>query len=1218
MAKDWKSAFPREILKRGKKYYETGRVRDFFEIKNYCAADVYGSDIYEVEIGNPGKSNMAVRCDCPYARKGYRCKHEAAVMFKWEEERSKEAEIKYVNASELISEDEPEEAPYFDVKQLLAEYYIEEDRAELARNFVSQDLIKLENIEIGYETYYMARKNKSLSCFLTGKFESGREKSIIEISIDNKDIQLITCRVCGRSGGRHGYSYYDYYGSEYQRNTLCEHAAAMLILADKYFRKYNPGDATDYSGAVFLDSFKQKGFSDVAGKSIAGNESVMLEPRIDDTGGGYELTFRIGNGGKMYVVKNLTELCDIVEQGQSYKLGKTGSIDFAMESFDAYSEKYFELIKSEVQKARATERSLSRRHMYHSENVETKKGIPLIGNVIDTFYEALEGSAVDFKSTEPGSPRYLIITKKNPRIDIDIEGENNDAPAITVSGSLPEFIEGVKRSYYIQNDILSPIEEDDLKVLRPFMNVGSGDYFMFRIGAHNASVFYHRILPELKDSGVFNVSENENISEIINPEAIVEFFLDSEDDNITCKTIVSYDDKTFSLKPLEEEEFPMNKIRDRGREDEIRRLLEEYFETYQVDDRLYMLEKSPEKSFDLIKYGLGRMMAEGEVSTTDEFDKIKVRKKPVVQVGVRMESNLLKLEMLADDMDEEELSEILESFRKKKRFHKLKAGEFVDLEENESLGSLVEMLDSLGMPLKEIVKGKMEIPAYRALYLEEMLKKHEEIVKSRNKVFRNVIRDFKTINDSDFEVPLSLQGTLRPYQEYGYKWLEVLKTAGFGGILADDMGLGKTLQVIALLLAEKEVDGASSSLVVCPASLVYNWMDEIEKFAPELKAAVVVGSKKQRKDVLGKQGEYDILITSYDLLKRDIDLYEDIIFNYQFIDEAQYIKNHSSAAAKTVKLIRAQHKFALTGTPIENRLSELWSIFDYIMPGFLYSYERYRKQIELPISKYKDERAIETLKKMIAPFVLRRRKENVLKDLPEKTEEIRRTALEGKQRKLYDARIMNLRKMLEDGNEYERSKIQVLAELTKIRQICCDPNLIVEGYDGDSAKMEACIDLLTSAAESGHKMLLFSQFTSMLALIEEELKKEGIRFYKITGETSKEERMKQVKMFNQDETPVFLISLKAGGTGLNLTGADMVIHYDPWWNLAAQNQATDRAHRIGQTKNVTVYRLIAKDTIEEKILKIQETKKELADAVLSGEMRSLGAMSKEELMELLE
>jgi len=335
------------------------------------------------------------------------------------------------------------------------------------------------------------------------------------------------------------------------------------------------------------------------------------------------------------------------------------------------------------------------------------------------------------------------------------------------------------------------------------------------------------------------------------------------------------------------------------------------------------------------------------------------------------------------------------------------------------------------------------------------------------------------------------------------------------------------------------------------------------------------------------------------------------------LDEAQFIKNPKTAAAKSVKIIRAAHRLALTGTPIENRLAELWRIFDFLMPGFLYSYAEFSDRLETPIVKQKDEEATAKLRRMTAPFILRRLKADVLKDLPPKLEEVRYTRFDDEQRKIYDGQIVRMKQLVASSGSSGEDKLRIFAELTRIRQICCDPSLLLENYHGGSAKRTACLELIQSAMGGGHRMLVFSQFTSMLALLEEDLNAVGIPYFKLTGATPKEQRLRLVRAFNEGDTPVFLISLKAGGTGLNLTGADVVIHYDPWWNLAAQNQATDRAHRIGQQNQVTVYRIIVKDTIEERILAMQEAKRDLAEAVLSGEGTSLASLSQEELLELL-
>ena len=383
---------------------------------------------------------------------------------------------------------------------------------------------------------------------------------------------------------------------------------------------------------------------------------------------------------------------------------------------------------------------------------------------------------------------------------------------------------------------------------------------------------------------------------------------------------------------------------------------------------------------------------------------------------------------------------------------------------------------------------------------------------------------------------------------------------------------------------------------------------------------LITGTAQERQELLTHYADYDVLITSYDMLKRDIASYDNLHFHYQIIDEAQYIKNHRTQAARSVCSIHSVTRFALTGTPIENRLSELWSIFEYLMPGFLYPYAYFRSKLEQPIVENKDQIAATRLQQLVRPFIMRRLKTDVLKELPDKLEHAVYAQMTDEQNKLYTANALKLQKDLEQQSDsmFKTSKIQILAELTKLRQLCCDPSLIYQNYHGGSAKLDTCIQLIENAMAGGHKILLFSQFTSMLDVIERRLKTEHILYYRLDGSTKSEQRTRLVNAFNENKIPVFLISLKAGGTGLNLTGADIVIHYDPWWNAAAQNQATDRAHRIGQTHTVTVYKLIARHTIEEKILELQENKKALSDQILSEEGVTASQLTKEELLQILQ
>jgi SNF2 family DNA or RNA helicase len=591
---------------------------------------------------------------------------------------------------------------------------------------------------------------------------------------------------------------------------------------------------------------------------------------------------------------------------------------------------------------------------------------------------------------------------------------------------------------------------------------------------------------------------------------------------------------------------------------------------------------------------------------------------PKVSIGVSIESGLLELTLDADTMPISQLTGLLDSYKRRKKFHRLKNGEFINLEDS-SFSTISELADGLSLSAKELKDNKIILPANRALFLDKILREsNEDVEYHRDIYFKNLVKNIKAVEDADYELPSSLKSILREYQKNGYRWLKTLSSYQFGGILADDMGLGKTLQMIALLLSQKE-EGKKTSLIVCPASLIYNWESELEKFAPDLRTCIVAGSAEERSELIKQFNQYDVLVTSYDLLKRDVEHYSNIVFETEVIDEAQYIKNQSTQAAKAVKLISAKVKFALTGTPIENRLSELWSIFDYLMPGLLYSYHHFKEDIEAPIVQENDEVSLKRLHRLISPFILRRLKKDVLKDLPNKLENVVYSKMEGKQLELYNANVQLLKDNLDNNTEedFRKNKLQILAELTKLRQLCCDPALYYDSYKGSSAKLETCIDLIENGVNGGHKILLFSQFTTMFHIITKRLDSLNISYYTLTGQTPKATRYKMVEEFNKNDTQVFLISLKAGGTGLNLTGADVVIHYDPWWNISAQNQATDRAHRIGQKNVVSVFKLITRNSIEEKILNLQELKKDLADKVISEEGVSSVSLNKQDLLELL-
>jgi len=432
------------------------------------------------------------------------------------------------------------------------------------------------------------------------------------------------------------------------------------------------------------------------------------------------------------------------------------------------------------------------------------------------------------------------------------------------------------------------------------------------------------------------------------------------------------------------------------------------------------------------------------------------------------------------------------------------------------------------------------------------------------------------------------------------------------------MGLGKTIQAITFILSSK----GSKTLIVAPTSLIYNWISEFEKFAPSLKVAAVSGPQEVRNEIIKNIENYDVFITTYNLLKRDLESYSGIEFNHCILDEAQNIKNPNSQNATAVKEIKAGTKFALTGTPVENSLMDLWSIFDFIMPGYLYDEKifsvRYHKKLKT------SPEILEDLNRLIKPFILRRRKKDVLKELPDKIEKTLMVSLDDEQKKVYKIyanHAMELIKNKVQNDEFKNSKIEILAYITKLRQLCLDPTVLMNDYSGGSAKIEALVEYLHKSIDEQHRVLVFSQFTSVLKNIQKRLKVEEISFSYLDGAVPAEKRMSLVKAFNDGGNSVFLISLKAGGTGLNLTSADVVIHFDPWWNPAVEEQATDRAHRIGQKNVVSVIKIIAKGTIEEKILLLQEEKKKLISELMGDELSSgegFAAMSETEIFGLFE
>ena len=834
------------------------------------------------------------------------------------------------------------------------------------------------------------------------------------------------------------------------------------------------------------------------------------------------------------------------------------------------------------------------------------------------------------------------VERRDPRFPVEVEARG-DGIAVTVPSALTSF-RGEQRLYVADGLHLfgcSELYTETMGVFLEQMEQGGRECGSRKekrellVGSRDIPLFYARVLEGMEALGILQSPEID--WEKYRPEALkARFEFDSDSpDELRLRPTLSYGDFTFS--PLADEHVPREICRDVPAEFYISRLITRYFSYWEDESGELVIRGDEDALYQVLSEGMPQFQEVGEVWLSESVRHLRVLPPPEVSMGVSLGGGWLDLKIETAGIDPAELLQVLSEYRQKKKYYRMKNGEFLQLSGG-GLQALDSLTADLGLTKSEFQAGEAKIPAYRAFYLDSLSGDGRMKLFQRDEAYGMMVRDLKTAQSVSYAVPAVLEKTLREYQKIGYTWMRTLARYHFGGILADDMGLGKTLQVIALLTAfyqEKTEQKAAGnegsgselplpSLIVCPASLVYNWGQEFARFSPEIRVLLIAGTAKERQEQLEEQMRMEaseraqVIITSYDLLKRDRAAYLGRTFEYEIIDEAQVIKNAKTQGAKAVKEISANVRFALTGTPVENRLSELWSIFDFLMPGFLYSYRKFRERYELPIVKNQDPEALMALRRMTGPFVLRRLKKDVLRELPGKEERIVYSAASGRQQKLYTASALKLKEALAGGAWSGNGKLEVLSQLMRLRQICCDPALCFEDYTGESAKLETCVSLIASASAAGHKILLFSQFASMLERIRERLLQEGISSHLLVGATPKEERSRMVQAFASDEVPVFLISLKAGGTGLNLTAADIVIHYDPWWNVAAQNQATDRAYRIGQEKPVTVYKLILKDTIEENLLKLQNAKLALAAQVVSEGMVSLGDLSQNELMELFE
>ena len=1089
------------------------------------------------------------------------------------------------------------------------------EKVEKAKKYIRENKVKIEKFE------YINDKNFEVKSTVIGN-----ENSETYIEVKNGDIEDIVCNC-----------------QEYHKNyRVCKHAlATILYLNDnaEYIKKYGIKEDDDKEEknktkkniSVTNRNFKQlvKIFYNEAldGINVSGEDArkvgnIRIEPKIfyDKFTNELKIEFRMGDK-KMYKIKNLSEFYTRMTNKEFYSYGEKLQFRHCEEEFEENSKELLKFIVKYAEIIKYANSNANSNYKYYG-NALSETHIVAGNTAVDDLFEVLKGRKVSIQKDATSS--MIEFTEENPKIGFKLTKESENEYKIIPNIEIYKIniIPGKEYKYILDDEKLyrcsKKFENRNLKLLELFRK----NYITeLKLGKKDLKDLFSIVIPQVKDAISMEEINEEEIKKYKPEKLLVKVFLDFDKKNYMIADVkFGYGDYEFN--PLDESkkiEVSRNKIE----ETIALNIFRNTGFMLDIRNQRFILPED-DKIYKFLTEDVNYYMQKFEVLVTDNFRNKQLRGTKNGSVGVKIENDILSVDLSKFNINIEELEEIMQKYKLKKKYHRLKDGSFLDITNSKEIEFLNKLTKGMDISYKEIENNKIVLPISRSFYLNQLLKamKGTQIIK--NDEFRNTVRQLDKEQLEDIKVPEEFDEILRYYQKTGFQWLKILDRYHFGGILADDMGLGKTIQMLSLIVdyVKSNDENKRATLVVSPSSLTLNWQNEAKKFVSNLKTLVIRGNLQERKKQIEDIENYDLVITSYDLLKRDIELYEEKDYKFRFIiaDEAQYLKNSNTQNAKAIKKIKSDTRYALTGTPIENSLAELWSIFDFIMPGYLFTYRKFKSLYETAIVKENDEKALERLKMLIEPFVLRRTKKEVLTELPDKTVTILNNEMAEEQKDIYLTYLAQAKQDIKEHieiNGLEGTHMQILTALTRLRQICCHPSLFMSNYEEGSSKLEQCIEIIKEATKSGHKILLFSGYTSMFTFIEKELKENDINYFKLTGATKVEDRVNLVDEFNENQDiKVFLISLKAGGTGLNLTGADMVIHYDPWWNISTENQATDRAYRIGQKNNVQVYKLITKNSIEEKIYELQERKAKLADNMLDTKTTFINKLSKEDIMNL--
>ena len=906
--------------------------------------------------------------------------------------------------------------------------------------------------------------------------------------------------------------------------------------------------------------------------SVAGilpvSDGIILRPVILYQNGEIYIALRAGED-KLYVVRSIPRFLEARETGEEVPFGKGFTYKPSWMRFSKEAENLLDILSEYCQDSDRTAATGTAARIMHLRSRTARRVLEALTNMefeLRVGEESLvctgiEDFQADFLFTFSGSFHEL-------RLMCDVPSDLK-----TICG-LKEFV--------WTDGAIRRVPEKDRPIVEALAKYSRRGRALFIFSEKEVPRVLSELVPYLLSCGRVTLDEALE-KRMIRLPLDARIYLDREGADVTCRVAFKYGDVEIDPFDRASDEQMMLIIRDVRREYAV---LDELAATgfHVQSGRVYL--RGSDRIYDFITEGVERLGALAELYMSRDFRRITVHK-PKLKGFLHFSNGQLQLELTDGDERIDELFPLMEALRRHRRYFRYRDGTFIDLGSLEDWHELAEAVSEA----HDLTGREDDLGACRTAYLSVLIK--EKLLPIEQDEMTQQVAELR------FEEPEAPLDCLRAYQKRGFAWLCALHRMRLGGILADEMGLGKTVEMISVILHScLNEEEKLPSLVVTPTTLTYNWLSEFKRFAPGLKVLLISGTQNARREQIEKitlSTGPDVVITSYPLIRRDIDLMRTIHFRYAVLDEAQHVKNAQSVGAHAVKQIQADTHIAMTGTPMENHPGELWSLFDFALPGYLPQYNEFMR-------RYGDGQNEESLRRRIRPFLMRRLKKDVLGELPEKQESVLFAEMSMEQRQIYDASMLQKRARVREllaEKGLGRSHGEVLSAITELREICCHPLLCLPDYRGASGKLEMLMELLPSAVASNRRILLFSQFTSMLKMILRRLEQEGYRALYLDGDTPAAERLDLSERFNAGEGEIFLISLKAGGTGLNLTGADMVIHYDPWWNPTAEDQATGRAHRIGQTRQVEVWKLITHDSIEEQVLKMSERKRKMFDRLIT-------------------